>query len=121
MEGGEEERIKGRGGRKGGNNKERSAMSGFHVNQRLVFTPIPQYLCNYNVAHLCPCCQGNLHDPLLAEVALIGGGGSDTVSLVCLQVDIQTQDGGMKTAHTKENSRHVVVQGASMTILANDL
>ena len=88
VEGEEEEQIKGRGGRKGGNNKERSAMSGFHVNQRLVFTPIPQYLRNYNVAHLCPCCQGNLHDPILAEVALIGGGRSDTVSLVCLQVDI---------------------------------
>ena len=77
---------------------------------------------NNNVAHLCPCCQGNLHDPLLAEVALIGGSGSDTVSLICLQVDIQTQDGDMETAHTKENSHQVVAEvAASMTILENDL
>lgn len=94
MEVGEEERRGGKKGgeekRKGGNKEERAAIAGFHVIKGLSLHPFLHIFVaiNNNVAHLCPCCQGNLHDPILAEVALIGGGGSNTVSLVCLQVDI---------------------------------
>ena len=124
------------GERRGGTKKREGRKKGVGIMQKdrqclgsmltkgLSSYPFPniRVTVNNNIAHLGPCCQGNLHDPVLAEVALIGGGGSDTVSLICLQVDIQTHDGDMETAHTKENSRHVVVEVvASMTILASDL
>ena len=118
-EGGEEERE--------GGNKEQQLQLDSTLTKGLSSCTLPTFPYKHNTAHLCPCCQGNLHDPLLAEVALTGGGGSNTVSLVCLQVDTKL---GMRELHTQrepENSCHVqgfygnLVQVAFMATLANDL